>query len=141
MSGGQVNDAQGIAFTVVEAVDYAGLIVAASSTENYVVLCAASATEPMGYTFTNSKHPITAASQTLQKVTIMALIEGQDVEMILPATHTAVAVGDEIMSTTVGKVVPKTAGAGWILGRAREAVEQNTGGAVKVRVSKRYASA
>lgn len=141
MSGGQYNPAQGIAYTVYEAVDYAGLIVTMGATANYANICAASSNEPMGYTFTNSKHPITAASQSAQKVTIMALIEGQIVEGVLPDTHTALKVGDLLMVTTGGKVVKKTSGAGWVVGRATAVVAENTGGYVKFRVSKYYVSA
>lgn len=141
MSGGQYNPAEGIAFTVYEAVDYAGLIVTMGATANYANICAASSDEPMGYTFTNSKHPITAASQAAQKVTIMALIEGQIVEGVLPATHGAIAVGNELMCTAAGKIIKKTGGAGWVVGRAMAAVDENTGGYLKFRVSKRYVSA
>jgi hypothetical protein len=140
MSGGQVNDAEGVAYSVHEAVDYAGLILTYSATADHADLCAASSSEPIGYTFTDKKHPITGLSQTNQRVTCMALIEGRFADLQLPATHEAISVGEEIMSTTAGKVVPKSGGAAWVIGRATESVSQNTGGTVEVRISKRYST-
>lgn len=138
MSGGQVNPAQGIAFTVTDAVSDAGLIVAMATSATYTATLAGSTDEPIGYTFTNSVHPVTGESQTNQKVAIMALIEGQIIECVLPATHEAIGIGDTIGIDTsgAGKVAKKTSG--WLIGKATEAKAQNAGGYIKVRVSKRY---
>jgi hypothetical protein len=144
MSGGEVNPANTIAYTVVEAVDYAGLIVTRGTTADYMVLAAdASADEPEGYTYTDSKKPSTigGASQTGQRVGIHALIEGQIAEFVLPAAHDAISVGDRLCVSTGGTVIKYASGASWVVGRADEAIDQNAGGYVQVRVSKRYIAA
>lgn len=143
MSGGETNPAQIIAYTIPVAVDYAGLIVTRSATAGYMDLAAdASADVPEGYTYTNSKHPITAASQAGQKVGVHALIPGQKAEFVLPATHAAISVGDRITMTTDGKVIKYAgSGAAWILGTSEDAVLQNAGGYVEVRMNPYYVSA
>lgn len=139
MSGGETNPANTIAYTIGDVVDYAGLIVAIGGTADYMLLAAASSDEPLGYTYTAKKNPVTGASLAKgQRVGIHALIEGQKAEFKLPASHAAISYGDEIMSTTAGCVVKKTAGVGWVLGRATEAKTLNEGGYVEVRISKRY---
>lgn len=139
MSGGQVNPAQGIAYTVSDAVTSAGLIVALSTSATYTATLAGSTDEPIGYTFTDSVNPVTGVAESGKKVAIMALIEGQIIECVLPSTHAAITIGDTIGidSAGAGKVNKKTSG--WLIGRAVESKAQNAGGYLKVRVSKRYA--
>jgi len=143
MSGGETNPAVCIAYTVPVAVDYAGLIVTRSATSGYMDLAAnASADVPEGYTYTNTKHPVTEASQAGKKVGIHALVPGQKAEFVLPATHDAIAVGDRITMTTVGKVIKYAgSGAAWILGTSEDAVDQNASGYVEVRIGVYYLSA
>lgn len=144
MSGGEVNPANTIAYTVVDAVGYAGLIVTRGTTADYMVLAAdASADEPEGYTYTDSKKPSTigGASQTGQRIGIHALIEGQIAEFVLPSTHDAITVGDKLCVSTGGTVIKYDSGASWVVGRAEKAVEQDAGGYVRVRISKRYIAA
>lgn len=138
MSGGEINPANTIAYTCGNIVPYAGLLVMRGATAGYCLVTTASSDEPIGYTYTNTKHPITAANQSGQRVGIHALIEGQLAEFKLPATHAAITLGCEMMSSTVGTVIKKTAGVGWVVGTAEEAISQDTGGYVTVRISKRY---
>jgi hypothetical protein len=143
MSGGETNPAVCIAYTIPVAVDYAGLIVTRSATAAYMDLAAdASADVPEGYTYTNSKHPITGASRSGQKIGVHALIPGQKAEFVLPSTHAAIAVGDRITMTTAGCVIKYAgSGAAWILGTSEDAVDQNTGGYVEVRMNPYYLAA
>ena len=48
-------------------------------------------------------------------------------------------IGDEL-ETAAGGTVDKKSGAGWIAGKALEAVHAGTGGFITIRVSKRYGS-
>lgn len=142
MSGGETNPAQIIAYTIPVAVDYAGLIVTRSATAGYMDLAAdASGDVPEGYTYTNTKHPISGASQAGQKVGIHALVNGQKAEFVLPATHDAIVVGDKICVTTDGKVIKCAAGPAWVLGTSEDAVSKNTGGYVEVRINMYYLAA
>jgi hypothetical protein len=142
MSGGETNPANTIAYTIVDAVSYAGLIVTTCATANTMVLAGASSDEPLGYTFSQPLYVTGGSPAANSKVGIHALIEGQKAEFKLPATHAAITKGDEMMSTASGCVIKADAsGAAWILGRAEEGVLQNAGGYVEVRISKRYRAA
>ena len=136
MSGGLVNDAEVQAFTTEDAIDYAGSLVmfATSGATGSVELCAAGS-EPIGYAFASTKHPITAVAQADVKVGIGSLINGRIIEVPLPDTHDAITYGAALETAASGCVVIKS-GAGEIVGNAMEAVAQNTGGFVKVRVNK-----
>ena len=151
MSGGLVNPAECIAYTVTSAVETAGLLVAGATSARTVDLCGGATADagditcdPVGYTFANTKiqygggQPMGDA-QTGKVVGIGALIPGQIIEIQVPDTHAAIAVGDELQTATGGKVVKKAA-AGWVVGRALSALGQDVAGFVQIRVYKRYAS-
>lgn len=142
MSGGETNPANTIAYTIVDAVSAAGLIVANCATADTMVLAGASSDEPMGYTFSQPLYVTGGSPAASSRVGVHALIEGQKAEFVLPATHGAITKGTTmLMSTTAGKVIPYVSGAAWVLGRAEEGKTQNEGGYVEVRISKRYIAA
>lgn len=144
MSGGLVNNAEVIAYTASEAINYPGMLLKATSTSKTVALCD-NAEEPIGYAFTSTKHPVTGVAAADVKVGVGALIEGQIIEVPLLATNAAIAIGDLVETSTNGTVDLKS-GAGWVVGYAEIAAASNAGGTaatlyMKVRVAKRYASA
>ena len=138
MSGGLVNDAEKIAYTCTTAVSYAGLLVKGSTSASTVDLCGAGE-EPVGYTFTNTKDPITGVAAAATKVGIVALIPGQIAEFKLVATNATIAIGDKLETTAAG-TVDKKSDAGWIVGDALAAAASNDGTYIKARVYKYYAS-
>jgi len=145
MSGGLVNNAECIPYTCTTAVSYAGTIVAGTSTASTVDICGAASTditvnEPIGYTFTNTKNPITGVATAAQKVGICALIPGQVAEFVVVAGNTAISIGDKLM-TAAGGTVDKKSGACWCIGTALEAVDGSAAGYIKVRINKHWCSA
>jgi len=142
MSGGEINPAECIAYTVSSAVEYAGLIVTKSASQDYMDLASNASTQiPAGYTYTSSKNPITGVAEANKKVGIHALIPGQIAEFVLPDTHAAVAVGDKLTFTTGGRVIKCTSGPAWVVGIAEKSVSQNTGGFIKARIMVYYLAA
>lgn len=152
MSGGVNNDSQVIAYTVVSAVPYAGMLVKGTTADATVDLCGASTgdtNEPLGYTYTSSRDNFmlytqnggTAAAN--MKIGIHALIEGQKFNAVVDATSAAIAIGDKICVDATGYITKYTSGAGWVVGIAQSALAENAGigNTVVVRISKRYMTA
>jgi len=143
MSGGFVNGIEypGRAFTANTAVASSGILVKIHTVSGEIELCGAGE-YPDGYAHMSSMSlstgvPVAAADAM---VAIKGLVPGTVVEMVLPATHSAITVGAEMETAASGCVVIKS-GAGEIVGKALEAVDQNTGGFVKVWVAQRTAAA
>jgi hypothetical protein len=141
MSGGLVNDAEVIAYTATTAISYAGTLVKGTTTANTVDTCGAGE-EPVGYAFTDTKHPVTAVATAGVKVGVGALIPGRIIEVPVLATNAAISIGDSL-ETTAGGTVDKKSGAGWLVGEAMSAVGATAGAGVfvKIRVNKSYAAA
>lgn len=148
-SGGVVNDSQVIAYKVVSAVPYAGMLVKGTTADATVDLAGSSADEPLGYTYTSSKDNFMTYTQdggTAQanaRVGIHALIEGQKFNAPVDATNAAIAIGDTVMVDATGYVTKYVSGAAWVLGRAETALDENAGigNFVTVRIAKRYIAA
>lgn len=145
MSGGLVNSAECIPYTCTTAVTYAGTIVKGTTSASTVDICGAASTditvnEPIGYTFTNTKDPITGVATAAKKVGICALIPGQVAEFVVVAANTQIDIGDKVMTAAAG-TVNKKSGACWCVGTALEAVTGAAAGYVKVRINKHWCSA
>lgn len=145
MSGGLVNNSPIIAYTCTSAVSYAGTLVKGTTSDMTVDVCGAASTditvnEPVGYTFTDTKNPITGVATAAKTVGICALIPGQIAELKLSATNSAIAIGDKVMSAASG-LIDKKSGACWVVGTALEAADSSSGDVIKVRIYKYWASA
>lgn len=102
-----------------------------------VDLCGAGE-EPAGFAFTNTVNPAdNTTTRTDEMVAMMSLEEGMIIDVPVPATHAAITLGARVETAADGKVTVES-GAGWIVGTALEALAENTGTYVKIRVCKWY---
>ena len=125
----------GIVMTTATAVSYSGTLLKITSTADTCDVVGAGE-YPDGYAFTDNKDPQTGTA-AVGPITIMPLIPGEVVDMRLPSTHSAVTVGALMETAAAGTVVIKS-GAGQIVGKALEAIDENTGGYVRVYVIPTY---
>jgi hypothetical protein len=95
--------------------------------------------EPDGYMLTDTKDRVTEVALANVHRGVGALVEGHKIVVPLLATNVEIAIGDAL-ETANGGTVDKKNGAGWIVGKALEAVPAGTGGFIAIRVSKRYVS-
>ena len=135
--GGIVNPAMGQSFVIGEAISVAGALVKLANTGK-MVLCGAGE-EPDGYMLTDTKDRVTEVALANVPRGVGALVEGHKIVVPLLANNAEIVIGDAL-ETTAGGTVDKKNGAGWIVGKALEAVPAQTGGFITMRVSKRYAS-
>lgn len=135
--GGIVNPAMGQSFVIGEAISVAGTLVKLANTGK-MMKCGAGE-EPDGYMLTDTKDRITEVALANVHRGVGALVEGHKIVVPLSATNAEIAIGDAL-ETTDGGTVDKKSGAGWIVGKALEAVPAQTGGFITIRVSKRHAS-
>ena len=130
MSGGFKNGIEypGKPFTAHAAITYAGTLVKMTTTEGEVDLNGAG-DRPDGYVHMGSMSLATGSVVYAAGayVAVKGLINGTVIEIPLPATHSAIAVGDELETAASGCVVLKS-GAGEIVGKAMKAVAENAGG-------------
>ena len=136
--GGIVNPAMGQSFVIGEAISVAGALVKLANTGK-MMMCDAGE-EPDGYMLTDTKDRVTEVALANVPRGVGALVEGHKIVVPLLATNAEIKIGDEL-ETAVDGTVDKKNGAGWIVGKALEAVAATTGGFIEIRVSKRYASA
>jgi len=136
--GGIVNPAMGQSFVIGEAISEAGTLVKLASTGK-MVKCGANE-QPDGYLLTDTKDRVTGVALADVPRGVGALVEGHKIVVPLAANNEAIAIGDELV-TAVGGTVDKKSSAGWVVGKALEAVPAGTtGGFITIRVSKRHAS-
>jgi len=126
----------GIVMTTATAISNAGTLLKITTTTDTCDVVGAGE-YPDGYAFTDTKDPQTGIATANVPVTIMPLSAGEVVDMVLPATHSAVTVGALMETAAAGTVVVKS-GAGQIVGKALEAIPENTGGLVRVYVIPTY---
>lgn len=139
-TGGLSNDAPTQPFTAEEGITYPGSLLKLGTGAGKVLLCDAGE-EPIGWAYTSTKHPITGVAQSNVTVGVGAFIPGYEVEVPLLATNDTIVYGDAL-ETTIDGTVDKKSGAGWIVGKAMEAVASNAGAGkfIKVRIEKEYAA-
>ena len=135
--GGIVNPAMGQSFVIGEAISVAGALVKLANTGK-MMLCDAG-DQPDGYLLTDTKDRVTEVALANVPRGVGALVEGHKIVVPLSANNAEIVIGDEL-ETAAGGTVDKKNGAGWIVGKALEAVPAETGGFITIRVSKRYAS-
>lgn len=135
--GGIVNPAMGQSFVIGEAISVAGTLVKLANTGK-MMKCGAGE-EPDGYMLTDTKDRVTEVALANVHRGVGALVEGHKIVVPLSATNAEIAIGDAL-ETADGGTVDKKSGAGWIVGKALEAVPAETGGFITIRVSKYYAS-
>jgi len=135
--GGIVNPAMGQSFVIGEAISVAGTLVKLVNTGK-MMMCDAG-DEPDGYMLTDTKDRVTEVALANVHRGVGALVEGHKIVVPLSANNADIAIGDEL-ETAAGGTVDKKSGAGWIVGKALEAVPAGTGGFITIRVSKYYAS-
>lgn len=135
--GGIVNPAMGQSFVIGEAISVAGTLVKLANTGK-MMKCGAGE-EPDGYMLTDTKDRVTEVAQANVHRGVGALVEGHKIVVPLSATNAEIAIGDALETADDG-TVDKKSGAGWIVGKALEAVPAETGGFIAIRVSKYYAS-
>lgn len=136
--GGIVNPAMGQSFVIGEAISVAGTLVKLANTGK-MMMCGAGE-EPDGYMLTDTKDRVTEVALANVHRGVGALVEGHKIVVPLSATNAKIAIGDAL-ETANGGTVDKKNGAGWIVGKALEAVPAQTGGFIAIRVSKYYKSA
>jgi hypothetical protein len=148
--GGLSNPAQGISYTLVEAVDAPGYMFKVSATAGSMNKTTAIGDCPSGY---NIKSSVPAYLQAMVQLVegaavtgaflgIQALVPGQEAYLQLDATAATIAAGDFITcaasTQTAGKVQPRntytSSGACYVFARALEAKAANAGGTVKVKI-------
>lgn len=135
--GGIVNPAMGQSFVIGEAISVAGTLVKLANTGK-MMKCGAGE-EPDGYMLTDTKDRVTEVALANVHRGVGALVEGHKIVVPLSATNAEIAIGDAL-ETANGGTVDKKSGAGWIVGKALEAVPAKTGGFITIRVSKYHAS-
>ena len=135
--GGIVNPAMGQSFVIGEAISVAGALVKLTNTGK-MMMCDAG-DEPDGYMLTDTKDRITEVALANVPRGVGALVEGHKIVVPLSATNAEIAIGDALETANDG-TVDKKSGAGWIVGKALEAVPAGTGGFITIRVSKYCAS-
>lgn len=135
--GGIVNPAMGQSFVIGEAISVAGTLVKLANTGK-MMMCDAGE-EPDGYMLTDTKDRVTEVALANVHRGVGALVEGHKIVVPLSATNAEIAIGDALETAKDGTVDKKN-GAGWIVGKALEAVPAETGGFIAIRVSKYYAS-
>lgn len=135
--GGIVNPAMGQSFVIGEAISVAGTLVKLANTGK-MMMCDAGE-EPDGYMLTDTKDRVTEVALANVPRGVGALVEGHKIVVPLSATNAEIAIGDALETANDG-TVDKKSGAGWIVGKALEAVPAETGGFIAIRVSKYYAS-
>lgn len=138
--GGIVNPAMGQSFVIGEAIDAAGTLVKLTNTGK-MRKCGVGE-EPDGYMLTDTKDRVTGVALANVTRGVGALVEGHKIVVPLSASNAVIKIGDELETAAGGTVDKKSeSGAGWIVGKALEAVPAGTtGGFIAIRVSKRYAS-
>lgn len=142
---GRTNEADVQPGYMTEAVNYPGLLVTLVATAGdppRYALC--DGEMPDGYTFNTTKNPVTGVAETNVVRSVVALIEGQEVEYVLLATNIEINVGD-LLEAAANGTVDGNAGAGSIVGKALQYKAQNAGGTastmfIRARVTK-YAKA
>lgn len=143
--GGITNEARTQPFVAEDAIPNAGYVLMPGTADqtpglNLKVKLNNGSTEPIGIAYTSTKHPVTGVAQSGVQVGVAALIEGTEVEVPLVDDNAKISQWDAIEIAAGGKVDKKD-DAGWILGRALEAKEATTGGYIRIRVAKYYATA
>lgn len=127
------------AFKVATAITAEGTLVVPTTTANTWDVCGAGV-QPLGFTVLSGTNPKTGLTAANEYLAVHPMTEGTIAYFNLPAANAAIAINDELETVASGCIDLKD-GAGWIVGRALEAVAENTGGRIKVFVSKYYASA
>ena len=135
--GGIVNPAMGQSFVIGEEISVAGTLVKLADTGK-MMKCGAG-DEPDGYMLTDTKNRVTGVALADVHRGVGALVEGHKIVVPLSTTNADIAIGDALETADDG-TVDKKSGAGWIVGKALEAVPAGTGGFIAIRVSKRYVS-
>lgn len=135
--GGIVNPAMGQSFVIGEAISVAGTLVKLANTGK-MMMCGAGE-EPDGYMLTDTKDRVTEVALANVHRGVGALVEGHKIVVPLLANNVEIVIGDKL-ETAAGGTVDKKNGAGWIVGKALEAVPAKTGGFITIRVSKYHAS-
>lgn len=135
--GGIVNPAMGQSFVIGEAISVAGTLVKLANTGK-MMMCGAG-DEPDGYMLTDTKDRVTEVALANVHRGVGALVEGHKIVVPLLANNVEIVIGDKL-ETAAGGTVDKKNGAGWIVGKALEAVPAKTGGFITIRVSKYHAS-
>lgn len=136
--GGLTNPAVGQSYKIGEAVSVAGALMKLANTGK-MMLCGAGE-EPDGYLMTDTKNRVTEVAEADVYRGVGGLIPGHKITVPVLATNAEIAIGDAL-ETTAGGTVDKKSGAGWIVGKALEAVAAEAGGFVTILVYKHYASA
>ncbi len=138
--GGIVNPAMGQSFVIGEAISVAGTLVKLADTGK-MMMCGAGE-QPDGYLLTDTKDRVTGVALADVPRGVGALVEGHKIVVPLSANNAEIVIGDELETAAGGTVNKKSgSGAGWIVGKALEAVPAGTtGGFIAIRVSKRYVS-
>lgn len=143
--GGITNEARTQPFVAEDAIPNAGYVLMKGTADQVVgknlkVKLNDGNTEPIGISYTSTKHPVTGIATANVQVGVAALIEGTEIEVPVVANNAKIMQWDEI-EIAAGGMVDKKNGAGWVIGCALEAKEATTGGFLRIRVSKRLATA
>jgi hypothetical protein len=140
MAGGRTNESDVQPFVFTRAVSYPGTVLKVHTVAGAVDLCGAGE-EPCGYSFGTTKNPITGTAEAAVTRGVVALIPGQEAELLLLATNAVIAVGDDIETTALGTVDLLATG-GWVIGKALEAKAALAGAVagtmVRVRIDKHW---
>ena len=142
--GGITNEARTQPFVAEDAIPNAGYVLMPGTADqtagkNLKVKLNNGSTEPVGFAYTSTKHPVTGIPTANVQVGVTALIEGTEVEVPLVDANAKISQWDAIEIAAGGKVDKKD-GAGWIVGLALESKDALAGGYIRIRVGKYYAS-
>ena len=137
IDGGLTNPADSQSFMIGEAVSQAGTLMKLADTGKMMICDAGE--EPDGYMMTDTKDHVTGVAMANVYRGVGSFIPGQKIRVPVLATNAEIAIGDKL-ETTAGGTVDKKDGAGYLIGKALEAVAATTGGFVTVRVYKESAS-
>ena len=142
--GGITNEARTQPFVAEDAIPNAGYVLMPGTADqtaglNLKVKLNDGNTEPVGFSYTSTKHPVTGVATANVQVGVTALIEGTEVEVPVVASNAKITQWDAIEIAAGGKVDKKD-GAGWIVGHALEDKDATAAGYIRIRVCKYYAA-
>jgi len=130
-NSGLSNPSESISYIEKTAVDDAGFVVKAATTAGYVDVTGAVTDYPIGYTVRDTTTPANVQSggdpSANTRVSIQALIPGQEAYLQLAASNSAIAVGDKIAAGANGQVDKAATSATFIMAIALEAKDATTG--------------
>jgi hypothetical protein len=138
MAGGRTNESDVQPFKMTSAITYPGTLLKVHTVAGEMEICGAG-DEPAGYSFSTTKNPITGVAEAAVTRGVVALINGQEAEILVLPANVEINVGDDV-ETTAGGTVDKLAAGGWVVGKALEKILINAGVGkhIRIRVDKHW---